>query len=124
MLQKDVYRIVGIEYGACLCENCGRALTNIATMQGEESGKVYRVGLDCAANLEGAGYTVVGVEKSVHTFRNRARFKKIWKAYKATREKDGIVYFYTFKPKNERQEKMWEYRFSVEVLENMGIIIK
>lgn len=33
------------------CANCGRAIANIATVEGEEDHKHYLIGMDCAATL-------------------------------------------------------------------------
>ena len=35
------------------CENCGKGIANIATVQGSTDGKIYNIGLDCAATLTG-----------------------------------------------------------------------
>ena len=35
------------------CENCGKGISNIATVKGSVDGKEYRIGLDCAATLTG-----------------------------------------------------------------------
>lgn len=49
------YRIVDcytLDEDKTPCENCGRPLTNVAIIEGED-GKQYSVGLDCAATLTG-----------------------------------------------------------------------
>lgn len=43
---------VSIEDGGGCCENCGRIISNIATIESKE-GKQYTVGLDCAGTLSG-----------------------------------------------------------------------
>lgn len=51
------YEIIGsrytsIEDGGGCCENCGKAITNIAIIKSKE-GRIYNVGMDCAATLSG-----------------------------------------------------------------------
>ena len=36
--------------GGCSCQNCGKLITNIATIKGENDGNVYSIGLDCLDN--------------------------------------------------------------------------
>ena len=47
------YKITDIEYSqeGCFCENCGRAINNIAVIESLEK-RVFNVWLDCASTLE------------------------------------------------------------------------
>lgn len=52
----DSYYTGGIESGASVCANCGKVITNVATIESED-GEKYDVGLDCAETLSGIGNT-------------------------------------------------------------------
>lgn len=51
------YILVGSFYqsmedgGGCICENCGRIITNVATIQGVTDGRQYSIGMDCAETI-------------------------------------------------------------------------
>lgn len=51
------YEIVGSFYqsledgGGAICENCGRLITNIATIKGQGDGRMYSIGMDCAETI-------------------------------------------------------------------------
>jgi hypothetical protein len=50
------YKIIDISYGklenqASSCENCGKLISNIATIEDESNNKRYNVGCDCAEAL-------------------------------------------------------------------------
>jgi len=57
-----VYKLEGIQYisildGGCTCDNCGKLIANIATLESE--GKRYSVGLDCLETLLQQSETVL-----------------------------------------------------------------
>lgn len=37
--------------GGCACENCGRLITNVATIKGLSDGREYAIGMDCAETI-------------------------------------------------------------------------
>lgn len=39
-------------FGVC-CDNCGRPISNIATVEGQTDGRQYQIGMDCAETLTG-----------------------------------------------------------------------
>lgn len=42
----------------CVCENCGRLITNVAQIKANETGRAHIVGMDCAATLTGITQTL------------------------------------------------------------------
>lgn len=37
--------------GGTICENCGRLITNVATIKGQSDGRMYAIGMDCAETI-------------------------------------------------------------------------
>ena len=37
--------------GGAICENCGRLITNVATIKGLTDGRMYSIGMDCAETI-------------------------------------------------------------------------
>lgn len=78
----DKYRIVESFYSEdfCLCENCNKALKNVAVVENSKGGKHY-VGLDCAKSL--SGITDLDIDGHENSFSEAKRMRaKVNKAVK------------------------------------------
>ena len=81
------YEIVDLSYnsvedGGAICENCGRLISNIATVKSEKY-RTFTVGMDCAKTLIGIkdSLELMQAESAFNTAKNaRASITKLMKA--------------------------------------------
>lgn len=75
----DSYKVLsitkgGIESGnACSCDNCGRLIVNMASIQNQQGVK-YIVGLDCVKKLVKRGFDSIAFEQMEYEFLQCVKF--------------------------------------------------
>lgn len=105
------YKIISTFYlsiedgGGSMCENCGRLITNIATIQ-DASGKQFSVGMDCAGTLSGikGDFDFEYVQKARFSTAKQAR------ALILKRLNEGYGELKLIAPKEGRDKGGWDMR--------------
>ncbi len=112
------YKITDIDYQpmecATTCQNCGRIISNIATIENDK-GSQFVVGLDCAESLKGCGtgesWEIMECKKKLA---RRARFvrwyKKECKLAAFWDSKKDCILFYDFAPS--KWDSRYKYRMN------------
>lgn len=105
---------LSIENG-CTCDNCGKIITNVAKVQGNDS-KFYFVGLDCASTLTGikGDFDFVYIHKANFNQAKQARAKvlKVIKDIKAS-GKNHKVELITFADDNNYFKQIGSGKYNV-----------
>lgn len=109
----QAYTMQSIDYNDCYepCENCSKAITRIAIVKGSNNGKLYRIGLDCAATLTGIIPNEIEQKKKELT-----KLAKLHKFIKSDCKTIVIGEFLVWLYKDSIAEwsSRWQYRLSPE----------
>lgn len=101
----DTFYLSVEDGGGTCCQNCGRLITNIATVE-DASGKRFSIGLDCAGTLTGikGDFTFEYMHKSRFTEAKQAR------AIILKRLKEGYAELQFFEPTEKCSKGHWDMR--------------
>ncbi len=107
------------------CQNCGLAIANVANVKGSVDGRIYAIGLDCAATLTSINACELAEAKK--KLARKARFIKFMKT-----EAKSVVYAggnndtaWVYKSIQKSWKSFWTYRISYSankaLFERLGI---
>lgn len=113
------YKVLDVDYATIdcgtVCENCGRIISNIATVE-DNDGHRYNVGLDCAETMGMYSHSMGfwELKEAKKQLARRARFVKWYKTEcKSVTDDDMGLCFYT-QEGIKKWSSLWTYRMSKE----------